>query len=97
MQKRRYFVYILTNACATVFYMGMTNNLQRRTLQHKEGRYDGFTRRYKAHRLVYFEIFNEVQAAIRREKQLKRWRHTWKLDLIRARNPDFRDQFLNVP
>ena len=91
MRQHRYSVYILTNAAATVFYVGMTNDLQRRVVEHKEGVEEGFTKRYNVHRLVYYDEYTDVREAIAREKQLKRWRRTWKIDLIRRVNPSFRD------
>ena len=91
MRQRRYYVYILTNACATVFYTGMTNDLERRIEEHKEEVVEGFTKRYNVHRLVYYEEYTDVHDAIAREKQLKRWRRAWKIDLIRSVNPNFCD------
>ena len=88
---KRYYVYILTNAAATVFYVGMTNDLQRRLGEHKEELADGFTKRYGVNRLVYFEAFQDVREAIAREKQVKRWRRDWKIELVRRANPRFED------
>ena len=91
MHQRRYYVYILTNPAATVFYVGLTNDLHRRVEEHKEKVVEGFTKRYNVHRLVYYEEYTDVHDAIAREKQLKRWRRAWKIDLIRQFNPSFRD------
>lgn len=88
---RRFYVYLLTNARCTVFYVGVTNNVQRRMVEHKHGLKERFTKRYGVHRLVYYEVYDDAMTAIRREKQLKRWRRSWKVDLIRCRNPGFRD------
>ncbi len=87
---RTYYVYILTNRSGTL-YVGVTNNLKRRVWQHKQGECEGFTRHYCIDRLIYFEVFGDVYAAIAREKQIKRWRREKKLDLIARDNPDGRD------
>jgi len=72
MQEHNYFVYVVASK-SRVLYIGMTNNLERRIFEHKNDLIDGFTRRYKCHRLVYYESFDDVKKAIDREKQLKRW------------------------
>ena len=86
----RYFVYILASRSA-VLYVGITNDLNRRLDEHKEGLIPGFTKKYQVHRLVYYESFPEVRAAIAREKQIKKWRRAKKLKLIDELNPDWRD------
>src|SRR6266853_649943 len=85
-----YHVYILANASG-VLYIGVTNGLERRVLQHKDGLFVGFTKRYEVKRLVYFEGFGDVREAISREKQIKGWRREKKLALIRRMNPKLRD------
>jgi putative endonuclease len=91
MTSREYFVYILTNAGNKVFYIGVTNNLSRRLDEHKQHSVEGFTAKYKLHKLVYYESTNVVYEAITREKQLKRWRRSWKEKLIESFNPTWRD------
>jgi len=91
-----YYVYFLTNASATVLYTGVTNDLKRRVREHKEGTFPGFTKKYNVRRLVYFEAYDDIRDAIAREKKLKRWRRSWKIDLIRAQNPSFRDLFVEL-
>ena len=86
-----YYVYILTNWNNCVLYIGVTNNLERRLYEHRNGLNDGFSRKYKTHKLVYFETTNDVNAAITREKQLKRWSRAKKAQLVTAMNPDWRD------
>ena len=71
--------------------LGMTNNLFRRVYEHKMGLNHGFTKKYRVHRLVYFEETNDVWAAIAREKQIKKWRRSKKKDLIRSFNPKWQD------
>ena len=82
-----YSVYILTNSSNTTFYIGVTNNLERRLHEHKYGVIEGFTKRYKLKKLVYFEDFYYIDQAITREKQLKNWHRGWKINLIRQHNP----------
>jgi putative endonuclease len=91
MRDYTFFVYILTNASRRSLYIGVTNALKVRVQQHKEKVHDGFTARYNVNRLVYYEVFQYIHAAIAREKQLKGWTRARKLELIRTRNPQFRD------
>ena len=91
MGQRSYYVYILTNAHHTVLYTGVTNDLRRRLEEHRDGRGNGFTKRYNAHKLVYAESFASINDAIAREKQIKAGSRRKKLDLIEAQNPDWRD------
>jgi predicted GIY-YIG superfamily endonuclease len=86
-----YFVYILTNKTNSVFYTGITNNLLLRIAQHKLKINDGFTKRYNIDKLVYFEHYTHVEYAIKREKQMKKWKTNWKKRIIRKENPEFRD------
>ncbi|TGE27456.1 GIY-YIG nuclease family protein [Hymenobacter metallicola] len=88
-----YYVYILTNANHAVLYIGVTNDLQRRVYEHKSGLHPGFTKKYNVHKLVYWEQFTDVKAAIEREKQLKAGSRQKKLDLIQAFNPEWIDLF----
>ena len=86
-----YYVYILTNKNNTVLYTGMTNNLERRIYEHKNKLVEWFTSKYNLTKLVYFEEYKYVKDAIRREKQLKRWRRKWKEELIEKENPWWND------
>ena len=86
-----YYVYILTNKYNNVMYIGVTNNLQRRVYEHKNGIYEGFTKKYNVHKLVYCEQCHDVKDAIRREKQLKRWSREKKNALVRSVNPDWKE------
>ena len=88
---KAYYVYILASSMNGTLYIGMTNDLERRYLEHKQGIIDGFTKKYRVHDLVYYEETFSVEAAIAREKQLKGWRRAWKLALINETNPDWRD------
>jgi putative endonuclease len=88
---KSYYVYIMASKKNGVLYVGMTSDIKRRVYEHKNGLADGFTKKYFAHKLVYFESTADPNAAIAREKQLKRWRRQWKIDLIERENPEWRD------
>ncbi len=81
------YVYILTNKYRTTFYIGVTSNLERRILQHSKGERSKFTKKYNLKDLVYFEEFMDINQAILREKQLKNWRHDWKVNFVKETNP----------
>ncbi|UII79659.1 GIY-YIG nuclease family protein [Flagellimonas sp. CMM7] len=81
------FVYIMTNKYRTTFYIGVTSDLSRRVIEHKLGEGSKFTKKYNLTDLVYFKTFLDINQAIAREKQLKNWRHDWKLNLIKEHNP----------
>ncbi|RIV30712.1 GIY-YIG nuclease family protein [Flagellimonas lutimaris] len=81
------FVYIMTNKYRTTFYIGVTSNLVKRITEHHEGVGSNFTGKYKLNDLVYFEVYSDMNQAIAREKQLKNWRHDWKLNLMKEQNP----------
>ena len=86
-----YYVYLLTNWNNKVLYTGVTNNLERRLYEHKNGLVDGFTKKYHVHKLIYFEYTDDVLAAIAREKQIKGWTRKKKNDLIESINPQWQD------
>jgi len=86
-----YYVYILANKYKTVFYTGITNDLYRRTLEHKAKINQGFSEKYNADNLVYYDYFSNIIDAIKREERLKRWNRKWKIDLIEKLNPEWRD------
>ena len=91
------YTYIMTNPGQNVLYVGVTDNLLKRAFQHKCGFYpNSFTSRYNCVCLVYYEQFYSIKKAIKREKQLKNWKRQWKLDLIKAYNPDFEDLYFEV-
>ena len=85
-----YYVYIMASRSG-VLYTGVTNDLNRRVGEHKEGQIPGFTRTYKVTRLVYYESMQDVNAAIAREKQIKRWRREKKVKLIETNNRNWND------
>jgi putative endonuclease len=84
-------VYILASRKEGTLYTGVTSDLPSRLRGHKQGDVPGFTRRYGVDRLVYYELHPTMQHAITREKQIKKWYRSWKIDLIEAANPDWRD------
>lgn len=86
MPSKSYYVYIITNTRNTVFYTGVTNNVERRVYEHKNKLIDGFTKRYNIWKLVYYEEYNDVRDALEREKQVKDYRGEKKLQLIRKMN-----------
>ena len=82
-----YYVYVLTNQARGTLYIGVTNNITRRFIEHVNESTRGFTEKYHLHRLVYIEQTSDIEAALNREKQLKQWRRQWKINLIEAVNP----------
>ena len=90
MREHRYSVYIMASRSHN-FYVGVTNNIARRVREHKDHTFEGFTARYNIDRLVWYQVFGDVHAAIAREKQLKRWRREKEIQLIEARNPTWQD------
>ena len=89
--KEQFYIYILTNKINSVFYIGVTNDLQRRVYEHKNKLVAGFTEKYNVNKLVYYEISDSIESAILREKQLKRWHRKWKINLIKENNPVFEE------
>ncbi len=89
--ERAYYVYMLTNVSNRVLYTGVTNNLKRRLYEHKHELCEGFTKKYRTKRLVYYEEFNQVNDAISREKEIKGWRREKKNALIAKENPNWED------
>ena len=94
--KKSYFVYILTNFEETTFYIGVTSNLQKRIWEHKNKVVEGFTEKYNVDRLVYYEQTEDVETALNRENQLKRWHRQWKINLIKEFNPEMKDLFESI-
>ena len=84
-------VYILASDRNGTIYVGVTSELVKRAWEHRTGQVEGFTKKYGVHKLVYYEIHDEMFAAITREKQIKKWSRAWKMKLIEERNPEWRD------
>ncbi len=91
-----YWVYILASRPGGTLYVGVTNDLIRRAYEHREGMIKGFTERYGVKMLVHFEQYDEAATAIQREKNIKHWPREWKIDLIVANNPDWRDLYHEI-
>jgi putative endonuclease len=89
----QYYIYILASKRNGTLYIGVTNNLVRRVREHQNNLVEGFTKKYGVHQLVWYEIADTPEAAITREKQLKKWRRAWKLKLIEEKNPNWRDLY----
>jgi len=89
----RGYVYIITNQKHGTLYIGVTSNLERRIFEHKEGLTKGFASRYGCTRLVWYDDFDSIGAAIQREKTMKRWLRKWKIDLIEKHNPNWMDLY----
>ncbi|MBR5167771.1 MAG: GIY-YIG nuclease family protein [Salinivirgaceae bacterium] len=85
------YIYILTTENNKVMYIGVTSNLVKRVYEHKTHVYKGFTSKYNVTKLVYFEEFPEIEQAILREKQLKKWHREWKNQLVESMNPKWKD------
>jgi putative endonuclease len=88
-----YYVYLLASRRHGTLYLGVTNNLVRRVYEHKSKAVPGFSAKYGVDRLVWYELHHHPTSAIAREKEIKKWRRDWKIALIEADNPDWRDLF----
>lgn len=93
MASKQYYVYILASKRDGMLYIGVTSNLIKRVYEHKKDLVEGFTNKYHIHNLVYFEMSEDVNSAITREKQLKKWNRAWKIALIEKNNTEWRDLY----
>ena len=89
-------VYILASKPHGVLYVGVTSNLPQRIWQHQNDLTPGFTQQYRVHTLVWYEVHENMESAIIREKRIKDWRRAWKIELIERDNPDWRDLYADV-
>lgn len=90
------FVYIMASKKNGTLYIGITSDLIKRCYEHKIGEIPGFTKKYKVKRLVYFEEYDSVSEAIKREKSLKKWNRSWKTKLIEKKNPHWKDLYFEI-
>jgi putative endonuclease len=90
---REFYVYILASRIGGTLYIGVTGDLIARVAQHRSKEVSGFTKRYGVTRLVYYEVYEDVESAIVREKRLKKWNRAWKIQLIEEKNPNWDDLF----
>jgi putative endonuclease len=91
-----FFVYILASGENGTLYIGVTSDLPKRVYEHKNKIFEGFTKKYNVDRLVYFEKHESAESAISREKNLKAWKRSWKLDLIYKFNPHWEDLYEKI-
>jgi putative endonuclease len=92
---KQYYVYIMTNKGNRVLYTGVTNDLQRRVYEHKNKLVKGFTKKYNVTKLIFYEVCDDIESAILREKQIKGWLRAKKIALIESMNPEWRDLILD--
>jgi putative endonuclease len=88
-----YYVYLMASRRHGTLYVGVTNDLIRRAYEHRTDAVEGFTSRYRIHLLVWFECYDDPLTAIAREKEIKKWRREWKINLIEKTNPEWADLF----
>ena len=93
---KQFYVYILASKRNGTLYVGVTSDLVKRTWEHKQDLAEGFTRKHGVKTLVYFEVHESPEAAITREKQIKKWERAWKIRLIEKDNPDWDDLYENI-
>jgi putative endonuclease len=91
--KKQFYVYILASKRNGTLYTGVTSDLTQRVWQHKHHMVEGFTKKYRVKKLVYYEVHDNAESAITREKQIKKWRRKWKLRLIEENNPQWTDLY----
>ena len=96
MKDKRGYIYILTNKINTVLYTGVTSNLPKRICEHKNELAEGFTKKYHVHKLVYYEVFDSMYFAIKREKEIKGKSHAYKESLINSFNPEWVDLYESI-
>ena len=96
MGARSYYVYILASRISGTLYIGVTNDLVRRVGEHKLKIAESFTKKHEVSRLVYFEVFDQIEHAIQREKRLKKWPRAWKISLVEKQNPDWIDLYPDI-
>ncbi|MFA5133339.1 MAG: GIY-YIG nuclease family protein [Patescibacteria group bacterium] len=94
--EKQYYVYITSNKNNSVLYIGVTSNLIKRIWEHKNKPVDGFTKKYNVDKLVYFEITSDINSALQREKQLKKWNRSWKDEIIDEYNNERKDLYFNL-
>jgi len=93
---KQFYVYMLVSKLNGTLYIGITSNLVQRIWQHKNKMVEGFTRKYNVNKLVYYEVHPNAESAITREKQMKKWRRSWKIRLIKEKNPDWKDLYDDI-
>ena len=94
--RKQFYVYILASKRNGTLYTGVTSDLIQRVWQHKQYLVEGFTKKYRVKKLVYYEVHDNAESAITKEKQIKKWRRKWKLRLIEERNPEWKDLYEKI-
>ncbi|MGB4057108.1 MAG: GIY-YIG nuclease family protein [Alphaproteobacteria bacterium] len=89
----KFYVYIMAKGRNSTFYVGVTSNLKKRVWEHKDEVVDGFTQKHDIKNLIYYEVFDDPENAITREKRLKKWNRTWKMRVIEEMNPEWKDLY----
>jgi putative endonuclease len=92
----QYYVYLLASKRNGTLYIGVTSDLVKRVHEHKNDLIEGFTKKYNVHKLVYYEATEDINSAITREKQLKKWKRDWKIELIEKSNPEWKDLYFEL-
>jgi putative endonuclease len=93
---KNYYLYIVASKKNGTLYIGVTGDLVKRTYEHKHNAVDGFTKKYNVHKLVYYETYKDVEEAILREKQMKKWNRKWKVRIIEENNPEWKDLYNEI-
>lgn len=93
---KNFYVYILCNKKNGTLYAGVTSNLIKRVYEHKNNMADGFTKKYDVHRLAWYEVHESAESAITRERQIKKWERSWKIELIQGQNPEWKDLYEDI-
>ncbi len=96
MNDKIFYVYILASKRNGTLYIGVTSDIVKRIWQHKNNLMKGFTEKYGVKQLVYYETYNDAETAIKREKQLKKWKRAWKLEIIEKKNPKWLDLYPDI-
>lgn len=91
--KQHFYIYILSSLHNRVLYIGLTSDLQKRIWEHKNKIIKGFTQKYNVDRLVYYEVYDDAENAIKRERNMKEWKREWKIELIEKKNPEWKDLY----
>lgn len=94
--KKQFYVYMMTSQKIGTVYIGVTSDLAKRVWEHKNNVVEGFTKKYEVHRLVWYEVHETAESAIRREKQMKEWKRDWKIKRIEEENPNWNDLYERV-
>ena len=96
MSEKKFYIYILASKKGGFLYIGITSNLSKRIWEHKNEITKGHTSKYSIKRLVYYEVYDDFDNAVKREKTLKKWRRQWKIDLIEKNNPEWNELYREI-